>query len=87
MAESEEEDKEMVEQIEGTQKKLIEAEKEDNQALKRTVTKLKDEIDKVETGPKSRERKRDKDQIDLPKFDLAVEQADVNELKRMIMEA
>ena len=53
IAESSDEDQELVEKIEGAQKVLLEEEKKDNEQLKRTVTNLKVAVRRATLKPGS----------------------------------
>ena len=102
MAESEEEDQKVVGEIEDDYKKIIEAERDDKTALKKTVTRKEKEISELEkendliktqtatnfsaAAPRER-RKSTKKAFELPEYDVEVETASMDDLKKMIREA
>lgn len=82
--ESEQEDAEYVEKIEGAQTKLIQAERQDNTALKRRVSVLQDELVRTSQQP-SVGGGAANISVDQPSVEQ-IAAADVEELKRMIAE-
>lgn len=97
MAESEDEDKKVVEDIEGAQKAVIDMERADKNILRKTVTKMEKQIDDLQNENtlakqatiKTRERPESKQKkaFDLPEFDPEIDTAGLDELKKMIREA
>ena len=107
MDDSEEEDKQVIEEIEGAQKKVIEVERTENKALQRRMTKMGEQLEAIKSSQSVPAHERAKSRgasrggkkssqdsaapgekaFDLPTFDVEVETASLDDLKKMISEA